>query len=89
MAKDSKGLAVNDLESAKKRGAPIYIVVSGNEQVTLELSPRMENIQKAIRASVSSNCYLFTPTGSRNLVCEKFNNRIRMNKLPINSEALV
>ena len=79
MAQDKFKLAVNDIQAAKKRGAELYEVKSNN--VTLEFSPRLQDIRSAVSRSISCNVFLYSATGDKHLVAARRNRRMVLNTI--------
>jgi hypothetical protein len=83
MSKDYT-LAVNDIRVAKQRGEPIYEVKHCN--TTLEMSPRLDNIRKAVGHTLSCTVYRISPSGNKSVVAVRVNKEMVRNDINLRVE---
>lgn len=74
-------LAINDIQSAKNRGVPLYEVVARNQQTTLEFSPHRHDIKKCVDDSIGCIVYQHLPNGTKFCVVRKQSGKIIFNQM--------
>lgn len=72
-------LAINDITVAKQKGEPIYEVCHAN--TTLDLSPRLSVVRKAVSSALSCTVYRIDASGNKSVVAVRANTQMVRNDI--------